>query len=152
MGLVALTALVCPHTHAADSTPAAGTAPAVTAGSATLGPVATQGMSAAEDRQRMMDLLHLSEPGPLPPLAEDTNRPPNTLPAGRGSNYTDDQGNTYVRSGWGHWSNYDENKGNPYRVPNPLLLRNGQPVKDAEAWWTQRRPEILNDFLTEVYG
>lgn len=100
----------------------------------------------------MMDLLHLSEPGPLPPLAEDTNRPPNTRPAGRGNNYTDDHGNTYVRSGWGHWSNYDENKANPYRIPDPLILRSGHAVKDAETWRTKRRPEILNDFLTEVYG
>ena len=23
---------------------------------------------------------------------------------------------------------------------------------DADTWWKQRRPEILSDFLTEIYG
>jgi hypothetical protein len=31
-------------------------------------------------------------------------------------------------------------------------LKNGQPVKDPETWWKNRRPEILSDFLTEIYG
>jgi len=25
-------------------------------------------------------------------------------------------------------------------------------VKDAASWWSQRRPEILSDFYTEIYG
>jgi len=49
-------------------------------------------------------------------------------------------------------ANYDEAKANPYPLPDPLLLKNGQPVKDAVTWWKQRRPEILQDFSEEVYG
>jgi hypothetical protein len=101
----------------------------------------------------MMELLNLSEPGKLPALADDPNRPQNTQPqGGRSSNYTDDAHNTYVRSGWGNWSNYDEAKANPYPLPDPLVLKNGQPVEDADTWWKLRRPEILNDFSTEIYG
>jgi hypothetical protein len=33
-----------------------------------------------------------------------------------------------------------------------MVLKNGQSVKDADTWWQKRRPEILNDFLTEMYG
>jgi hypothetical protein len=101
----------------------------------------------------MMQLLNLSEPATLPSAADDPNRPPNTHPqGGRSSNYTDDNHNTYVRSGWGNWSNYDEAKANPYPLPDPLILKNGQSVKDADTWWKLRRPEIANDFAIEVYG
>lgn len=49
--------------------------------------------------------------------------------------------------------NYDESKANPFpNLPDPLLLKNGQKVTDAETWWTKRRPEILEDFEREVYG
>lgn len=49
--------------------------------------------------------------------------------------------------------NYDESKANPFpNLPDPLLLKNGQKVADAEMWWKQRRPEILEDFEREVYG
>jgi hypothetical protein len=49
-------------------------------------------------------------------------------------------------------ANYDEAKANPYPLPDPLILKNGQPVKDAVTWWKQRRPEILEYFRREVYG
>jgi hypothetical protein len=32
------------------------------------------------------------------------------------------------------------------------VLNNGQPIKDAETWWNQRRPEILEDFRNNMYG
>lgn len=49
--------------------------------------------------------------------------------------------------------NYDESKANPFpNLPDPLVLKNGQPVKDAQTWWDKRRPEILEDFDREVYG
>jgi len=48
---------------------------------------------------------------------------------------------------------YDEAKANPYpALPDPLLLKNGQRVSSAEMWWTERRPEIVEDFDREVYG
>src|SRR5947209_5784668 len=52
----------------------------------------------------------------------------------------------------GHVSNYDEAKVKPYTLPDPLTLANGKPVKDAETWFKQRRPEILKLFQTEIFG
>lgn len=49
--------------------------------------------------------------------------------------------------------NYDESKANPYpNLPDPLVLKNGKKVTTAKMWWTQRRPEIVEDFDREVYG
>ena len=60
---------------------------------------------------------------------------------------------THVRSGWGIWTNYDEAKAmQQFTLPDPLKLKNGKPVTNADMWWKQRRPEILNDYLTEIYG
>ena len=70
-----------------------------------------------------MDLLHLPTPGPFPPAAEDPNRPQFTTQGGGGNNWYDDAGNTYVRSNWGNWSNYDQTKANPYPLPDPLVLK-----------------------------
>jgi hypothetical protein len=50
-------------------------------------------------------------------------------------------------------ANYDESKANIYGdLPNALKLKNGQTVTSAEQWWHQRRPEIVNDFETEILG
>src|SRR5688572_31985421 len=50
-------------------------------------------------------------------------------------------------------ANYDPEKANPYPdLPDPLILRNGRKVTTADAWWTQRRPEIVEDFEREVFG
>jgi hypothetical protein len=115
-------------------------------------PAQSQALSAAEDRQRLLDLLRLPTPGPFPPAAEDPNRPQFTTQRGGGNNWYDEDGNIYVRSNWGNWSNYDESKANPYPLPDPLVLKHGQPVRNPGTWWKQRRPEILNDFFSEVYG
>lgn len=109
---------------------------------------------AAADRARMMEQLHLSDPDSLPAPADDPKRPANTHPQGGGSpNWTDDvPGHTIVRSGWGNWSNYDVAKADRYPLPEALTLKNGEPVSDAATWWGRRRPEILTDFQTEIYG
>jgi hypothetical protein len=52
----------------------------------------------------------------------------------------------------GTWTSYDDAKASLYPLPDPLVLKNGQPVKDAATWWNQRRPEILEDFRAEMYG
>ena len=52
----------------------------------------------------------------------------------------------------GHITNYYEDKIPPYTLPDPLLLANGQPVKDADTWFQQRRPEIVKYYQTEIYG
>ena len=50
-------------------------------------------------------------------------------------------------------ANYDESKANPYPdLPDPLVLKNGAKITTAEAWWTKRRPEIVEEFDREVYG
>jgi len=52
----------------------------------------------------------------------------------------------------GHVSNYDESKVAPYTLPDPLVMADGQRVKNATEWRTQRRPEILRAYQTEIYG
>ena len=86
------------------------------------------GNSAAteQDHQGMMDQLHIT-----------------TLRRGRDG--SDPQSPFYA--------NYDEAKANPFpNLPDPLVLKNGQPVTTPEMWWQQRRPEIVEDFDREIYG
>src|SRR5437762_2945613 len=83
-------------------------------------------LTAQQDHQRLMELLHISA---LRPGADPRNpQAPNAV-------------------------NADEAKANPYpNLPDPLVLKNGKKVADAKTWWKQRRPEILEDFDREVYG
>lgn len=48
--------------------------------------------------------------------------------------------------------NYDEAKIPAYKLPDPLILNNGQQVKDARQWTEERRGEILEVFAQEMYG
>ena len=83
-------------------------------------------LTAEQDRQRLLDLLHIQS---LRPGADAKN--PQSL----------------------HAVNYDEAKASPYpNLPDPLLLKNGKRVTSAKMWWDQRRPEIVEDFDREVYG
>lgn len=88
----------------------------------------------------------------LPDPANDPSRPQNAVPRTNGSGYVDDQGRSVNRNQWGGWVNYDENKANNYVLPDPLVLKNGKPVSSAKIWWQQRRPEIIHDYETEVFG
>lgn len=38
------------------------------------------------------------------------------------------------------------------RLPDPLVMSDGQQVTTAKAWMTRRRPEVLELFRTHVYG
>jgi hypothetical protein len=82
--------------------------------------------AAAADRLKMLARLHIADPLNLDP-ANPMQRP--SGPA-----------------------NYDETKANPYPLTNPLRMKNGKTVADVATWWNNRRPEILNDFATEIYG
>jgi hypothetical protein len=84
----------------------------------------------------------------LPPAraTDPATNPTPTLPR------TDANGNPLRRAPTGHVSNYDEAKVGTYTLPDPLVLQNGQPVRDADTWFKQRRPEILKLYETEVYG
>src|ERR1022692_3746885 len=48
--------------------------------------------------------------------------------------------------------NYDEARVGSYRLPDPLVLANGKPVRDAKTWNGQRRPEIVRLFEENEYG
>jgi (4-O-methyl)-D-glucuronate---lignin esterase len=50
-------------------------------------------------------------------------------------------------------ANYDEATANPYPdLPEVLTLKNGRKVANADSWWKQRRPEIVEEFDREVLG
>jgi hypothetical protein len=48
--------------------------------------------------------------------------------------------------------NYDEARVGAYTLPDPLLLSNGKPVRDAKTWNEQRRAEIVRLFEENQYG
>src|SRR6185437_6893809 len=64
----------------------------------------------------------------------------------------DAHGNPLRRAPTGHISNYDEAKVGNYTLPDPLMLANGQPVRNAKTWFKVRRPELLKIYDTEIYG
>lgn len=58
-----------------------------------------------------------------------------------------------AREGSENAANYDEAKANPYPdLPEVLRLKDGRAVTNAETWWKERRPEIVEDFEREVVG
>jgi hypothetical protein len=65
---------------------------------------------------------------------------------------SDANGNPIRTARTGHVSNYDEAKVGSYTLPDLLVLSDGRPVRDAETWFNQRRPEILKLYETEIYG
>ena len=48
--------------------------------------------------------------------------------------------------------NYDEALVGNYKLPDPLLLSNGKPVRDAKTWNSKRRPEIRQMSEENQYG
>jgi len=104
-----------------------------------------------KDWQLMANRLKIKLPD-LPSTAQDQNRPKALFQKPGSQSWTDSVGNTYVRSLWGKWTNYNESEAGNYKLPDPLVLKNGKTVKDATTWFKQRRVEILNDFSTEIYG
>ena len=47
---------------------------------------------------------------------------------------------------------YDEARVPHYSLPDPLVMKSGEPVRDAKTWTSRRRPEILELYRAEVYG
>ena len=82
-------------------------------------------LTAEQDHQRLMELLHIKE------LRRGPDGDPKSTRA----------------------ANFDESKVTPsLHLPNPLIFKNGTPVTTPEMWWRLRRPEILEDFDRDVYG
>ncbi len=82
-------------------------------------------LASQEDRQKMMDLLHIT-----------------TLRRGADGNNKQSP----------YYANYNEAKANPYpTLPDPLVMKNGKKVTTA-AQWNARRAEIVEDFDREIYG
>ena len=48
--------------------------------------------------------------------------------------------------------NYDESKVGTYTLPNPLIMADGKPVRDAKTWTAKRRPEILRLYEENQFG
>lgn len=48
--------------------------------------------------------------------------------------------------------NYDEAKVGTYTLPDPLVLANGQRVRDVKTWTQKRRPELIRLFEENEYG
>jgi hypothetical protein len=76
---------------------------------------------------------------------------PNAAP-GAALPRADAHGNPLRRAPTGHVSNYDETKVGTYTLPDPLALQSGQPVRTADQWFKQRRPEIVKLYENEIYG
>ncbi len=48
--------------------------------------------------------------------------------------------------------NYDEALVGTYILPDPLILADGKPVRDAKTWHNKRRPEIVRLFEENQFG
>ena len=82
-------------------------------------------LTAEQDHQRLLDLLHISS----------LRRGPDGDPKSPNA------------------ANFDESKVTPaLNLPDPLLLNTGVKVTTPEMWSKQRRPEIVEEFDREVYG
>ena len=49
-------------------------------------------------------------------------------------------------------ANYDEAKVPKYRLPDPLLMADGQKVRNRRMWDERRRPELLALFESQMFG
>ena len=75
---------------------------------------------------------------------------PTSQPAPRPK--SDAAGNPLRYAASGHVSNYDEAKVAPYTLPDPLVMTDGRPVRDAAMWMKERRPEILRLYQDFIFG
>jgi hypothetical protein len=103
--------------------------------------------------RELVSTLRITLPDSLPPMKDDPARPAGTFQKDGSGGWTDSSGNTYTRSEWGRWNNYDEAKAKPYKnLPDPLRTFDGRPVTDARTWWSVRRPELQEKFDGEIFG
>ena len=94
--------------------------------------------------------LGAQQPVGPPPAAPQGQTPP---AGARSNNLGSDANGNPLRLAFktNHVSNYDESKVKPYTLPDPLIMADGKPVRDARAW-PARRAEILRLYESEIYG
>src|SRR5262245_43233478 len=86
---------------------------------------------------------------PKPPAPGTRGNPDNVPYAGKSG----PKGNPVrLAKATGHVSNYSEEKVRPYTLPDPLVTADGRRVTTAEAWFKDRRPEVLKFYRTDIYG
>ncbi len=108
----------------ASPAPATAQAPAPPRPAPTPEQVAIQAAT-EKDHQRMMDLLGIKS---LRPGANGDAHAPNA-------------------------ANYDESKADLYpNLPDPLVLNSGKRISTPNAWWGERRPQIVELFDREILG
>lgn len=58
-----------------------------------------------------------------------------------------------INYGWAQEAiNYDESKVPQYTLPDVLTCNNGKKVTSAKRWEKKRRPELLETFVSQMYG
>lgn len=108
----------------------------------------------SSDLANMLKLLDINYPH-LPPKAEDINRPSHIFPTKSDNpegSWKDSLKNTYLRSDFGSWNNYDESKVGNYSPIDLLKMHNGTKIRNRSQWWSDRRPELFSDVQREVWG
>ena len=110
----------------------------------------------------LLTVFALAAPGkqaPAQPAASDQPQPVKWTAAEDHRNMMEQLGIKALRPGANgnekapDHANYDESKANPFPDwPDALVLNSGKKVTSANAWWKQRRPEIVEDFEREVVG
>jgi hypothetical protein len=89
-------------------------------------PIVSQ-LTAEEDRARLIGLLGMKESDMRPRPDGDARSP--------------------------HATNYDLAKANLFpKLPDPLVFKDGRPVKTVNQWWLKRRKEMRADFDEEILG
>jgi hypothetical protein len=82
-------------------------------------------LTAQQEHQRMMDLLHIRS---IRPGFSGNPHGPNP-------------------------ANYDEAKAGPFsKVPDALMLNDGKAVTTPHMWWSMRRPQLVEAFNEDVLG
>jgi hypothetical protein len=106
------------------------------------------------DRDQMLSQLGITFPT-LPPKTGDKNVPPYTWPADSTNpdgNWRDSANHIITRSNFGLWNNYDQDKVGVYTPIDLLKMKNGTLISTSKEWWLRRRPEIMKDVQTEIWG
>jgi hypothetical protein len=124
-----------------------------------------QDVASQMDRDQMLWQLGIKLPV-LPPKLQDPNRPAGAFPSDKNNpegNWTNDKKYTITRSAFGLWNNYSDNSSGFFPGPdssklgdyapiNLLKMNDGRVITTPEEWWSNRRPEIMQNVQEQLYG